>query len=806
MRRRASRPWPRWAAAVVWVSFGLGLVAACLDRPIGAVDPITTNQLVAKINQSRVDKIDLLFMIDNSRSMSDKQAILRLAVPDLVDRLVNPVCVDRAGNLRETPAPGAPCPTGQNREFNPIEDIHVAVVSSSLGDAGANDQCAAAGLPGHVPERSDLAHLIGSLPRGADTGANAQGFLEWKAGTTDAATFSANFARMVETVGENGCGWEASLESWYRFLVDPFPYRELIRVACANGPPEQRNCVQPATDSNGNIVLDQTLLDQRAAFLRPDSLVAIIMLSDENDCSIQVGGTNWFVANTGRRMNRGSSACDADPNAKCCYTCGGRVPDGCAEDPVCNSDTSSGMIEDRLPAEQDGTNLRCFEQKRRFGTDLLYPTARYVNALTAPELCWSAPDLSLENCPEGDRARNPLYAAGRETSFVFLGGIIGVPWQSIASSVDANGRPLADPSTVLRFKTPEQLTADNTWDEILGRPGTPWRPAAGSQKEVAAVPHTPPTNPLMIESERARPGVLDGNPVNGREYDTAQGRSSDTPNDLQYACIFPLDPPRVCTSDDPNSACDCTAAAFDRPICELEPGDANPSTTQHWAKAYPGLRQLEVLRALGTNSIVASICARNVDITTRDTRPDFGYRPAMDAIVDRLKERLGGRCLPRALLTDAEGSVPCTLVETVPNPDKPCVCDASIAREPPVALVDALVRAELARQLGQPCGSDDPACNEACLCEVLQVQAANPDPAEALRACREDENPSGVEGWCYIANSERQQIGRPELVAECPPTQRQILRFVGQGLQNGTTTFVACTGASFDPQLASVEL
>ncbi len=801
MRRKGA------AAAVVWVSFGLGLGLgpACLERPIGAVDPVTTNQLVARISQSRVDKIDLLFMIDNSRSMSDKQAILRLAVPDLVDRLVNPVCVDAAGNPRETPAPGAPCPTGQNREFNPIEDIHVAIVSSSLGDAGADDQCAAAGLQGHVPERSDLAHLMGSLPRGAGTGANAQGFLEWKAGTTEAAAFSANFARMVETVGENGCGWEASLESWYRFLVDPYPYRELTRVPCANSPSELRNCVQPATDANQKILLDQTLLDQRAAFLRPDSLVAIIMLSDENDCSIQVGGTNWFVANTGRRMNRGSSACEADPNAKCCYTCGGRVPDGCAEDPVCNSDTSSDRIEDRLPLEADGTNLRCFDQKRRFGTDLLYPTARYVNALTALELCWSAPDLSLDNCPDGGRVRNPLYATGRDPSFVFLGGIVGVPWQSIASGVDANGRPLSDPSKQLRFKTPEQLTADNTWAEILGKPGTPWRPAAGAQAEVAAVPRTLPTNPLMIESQGRRQGVLDGNPVNGRDYDTAQGMTADTPNDLQYACIFPLEPPRVCESTDPNSTCDCTAAAFDRPLCERQPGDASPGTTQYWAKAYPGLRQLQVLRELGTNSIIASICARNVDITTRDTRPDFGYRPAMDAIVDRLKERLGGRCLPRALLADAEGSVPCTLVETVPNPDKPCACDASIARARPVALVDTLVRAELARQLSQPCGSDDPACSEACLCEVLQVQAANPDPEEALRACREDENPSGVEGWCYIADTERQQIGKPELVAECPATQRQILRFVGAGLQNNTTTFVACTGASFDPQQASLD-
>lgn len=37
------------------------------------------------------------------------------------------------------------------------------------------------------------------------------------------------------------------------------------------------------------------------------------------------------------------------------------------------------------------------------------------------------------------------------------------------------------------------------------------------------------------------------------------------------------------------------------------------------------------------NSIVASICARNLVDTGAQ---DYGYRPAVDAIVDRLKEAL----------------------------------------------------------------------------------------------------------------------------------------------------------------------
>ena len=61
-----------------WVRMGLaglGLVSAvaassvgCLDRPVSPASPNTTNVFVQDIRQTTVDKIDLLFMIDNSIS------------------------------------------------------------------------------------------------------------------------------------------------------------------------------------------------------------------------------------------------------------------------------------------------------------------------------------------------------------------------------------------------------------------------------------------------------------------------------------------------------------------------------------------------------------------------------------------------------------------------------------------------------------------------------------------------------------------------------------------------------------------
>src|SRR5688572_19694935 len=77
---------------------GAAAMSGCLDRPVAPAVPKTSNIYVDEIRQTAVDKIDLLFMIDNSISMADKQEILAQAVPNLVSRLITPLCVDEDGN------------------------------------------------------------------------------------------------------------------------------------------------------------------------------------------------------------------------------------------------------------------------------------------------------------------------------------------------------------------------------------------------------------------------------------------------------------------------------------------------------------------------------------------------------------------------------------------------------------------------------------------------------------------------------------------------------------------------------------
>ena len=97
----------------------VALASGCLDRPVAPAVPHTTNIFVDAVTQSAVDKIDLLFMIDNSLSMKDKQLILEDAVPVLVERLVTPRCLDENGISVGTAGADGTCAVG-SPEFTAI--------------------------------------------------------------------------------------------------------------------------------------------------------------------------------------------------------------------------------------------------------------------------------------------------------------------------------------------------------------------------------------------------------------------------------------------------------------------------------------------------------------------------------------------------------------------------------------------------------------------------------------------------------------------------------------------------------------
>ena len=180
-------------------------------------------------------KLDVLFMIDDSSSMTSMQQKLAAQIPAFVSVLQN-------------------LPTG-------LPSIHIAVVSSDMGAPG--DSTFAIGCTAHGDQGEFQLGTAGSAS--VDGGAGALGCPG--ASLNSGATFISNvdgvanytgdlsaLLSCMTTLGDKGCGFENQLGS-------------ISRALGADG--------SPAPSSN-------------AGFLRPDAQLAIIVLSNEDDCSAPV--------------------------------------------------------------------------------------------------------------------------------------------------------------------------------------------------------------------------------------------------------------------------------------------------------------------------------------------------------------------------------------------------------------------------------------------------------------------------------------------------------------------------------------
>lgn len=503
------------------------------------VGPGAASLGIARVKPTR-DKLDLLLVVDNSIGMQPKQALLSSSLSHALGRLVNPPCV-KEGSSVETPAasPSSACESGQRRLFQPVSDVHVGVVTSSLGSHGAVGGACAEGSIGFNPTQADMAHLLGTLRTGLP---GDQGFVKWTPAQTE-QTLVDQVAQHVSAAGATGCGWEAPLEAMYRFLVDPAPYASITL--------KNQQAVLSADD-------DEVLLGQRATFLRDDSALGVVLLGDENDCSIVDGGPSWRLLTVKQPNNepmvlpRPTAACATDPLGPCCRSCAiaeTTPPVGCAplpEDPACKA----GAF---LPEADDSPNLRCFQPKRRFGFQWLQPMARYVAGFRD------------ETVPGrgGEPVQNPLFFSGqkrngRQPGDVVVGGIVGL----VPGLVDL-------------------LPSDAGWVEALGDPEK----------------YVDPADPHMVESTVPRKGMPTygaptTDPVSGFDWDTQN-------SSLQYACIFDKPAPVSCTT---TPGCECNGTP--NPLC-----DPPTSASQARDGARPGLRQLDLLRQLGESGVAGSICA-----------------------------------------------------------------------------------------------------------------------------------------------------------------------------------------------------
>jgi hypothetical protein len=215
-----------------------------------------------------IDALDLLLVIDNSGGMSANQTNLLMQLGPLIEMLVSPRCV----------SPSNPTPhvcdrksdPGDVPEHLPVQSLHLGVVSTDLGTPGSTvPGCANSDLGDDAllnPIRNGQAlsrHEPWTIapptfPRPTDCADPNQfpSFITFRSYGTDAMQFTHD-AMCNAGLYVNGCGLESPLDAMYRALI-----LHDARDVVSNDSPN-------------------------AGFLREQALLAIVVLTDEEDGSVR---------------------------------------------------------------------------------------------------------------------------------------------------------------------------------------------------------------------------------------------------------------------------------------------------------------------------------------------------------------------------------------------------------------------------------------------------------------------------------------------------------------------------------------
>lgn len=447
---------------------GLGVAACGAERPQDL--PPGSAFVEQRLTRGESGPADLLLVIDDSASMAERPWVAEAAA-EMVRRVVAPPCVDDRGVEVDPPAraePGGGCPAGSRAAWQAVDDLNIGVITTSIGAAGRAERCIGDG--GAEVARGDAGARLMTrwAPDAIDDVATWQdrGFLAWDpmgrrrcgtepdaycTGIADLDTLVARIQTIVQGVGTGGCGDEAPLEAAWRFLGDPAPTLGVDEDGAPFG-------------------VDEDLLAQRAAFLRPWSYVMVALITDEDDCSFRRDAVGLYGTDPGSPMPRPRRECADDPASACCVSCIEPAPDGCPGDggcelPGCQDPAACPGNFHAISSEND-RQWRCRDPKRRFGLDLLYPTARYANGFGQRRIDPARLDLAAEE-PDGGVENTLVTEHGVH---VLVVGPVG--WESIARrnaddapdllrGLDADGSPRGG------YQTARELSATATWRALL---------------------------------------------------------------------------------------------------------------------------------------------------------------------------------------------------------------------------------------------------------------------------------------------------------------------------------------------------
>jgi hypothetical protein len=211
-----------------------GLLAGCLNRELVRIDPRTESYILQEIPVQSNAGVDILVIVDNSGSMAQEQAMLHDAFPLLIKDILDPP-ID---------------PVTNQRSHAPVREMHIGVVSTDMGVGGYDVKtCQDNALVG---DDGILQHT----GRGSGCASSYPDYLPYgplTAGAEPDSTvvnqLAADFG-CIAVLGTDGCGFEQPLEAAHKALYD------------------------------------QSVLGYpNAGFLRPDTILTILFVTDEEDCS-----------------------------------------------------------------------------------------------------------------------------------------------------------------------------------------------------------------------------------------------------------------------------------------------------------------------------------------------------------------------------------------------------------------------------------------------------------------------------------------------------------------------------------------
>ena len=172
----------RWVLAAPALPFALW---ACNTQPLQKPEPVPEQENDQYVDVNPVRDLDLLFMIDNSPSMSDKQDNLRKNMPVLVNKLK-----EIQGGL---------------------PNVHIGVVTSDLGAGStvlAGGQCSPGGQRGILRSTDGVTQQ----PCGLDPNSNFISSLNGGTMNNFQGDISTVFS-CIAHVGDRGCGFEHQLQA-----------------------------------------------------------------------------------------------------------------------------------------------------------------------------------------------------------------------------------------------------------------------------------------------------------------------------------------------------------------------------------------------------------------------------------------------------------------------------------------------------------------------------------------------------------------------------------------------------------------